>query len=79
MVATNNLEQLTGKFNALYTPEEQEVIKAKTMEGVAARAKVAEDAAKAQKELNDAQAKATQEQQAQQNEIIKAQREKHGK
>ncbi len=75
LVATNNLEQLTGKFNALYTPEEQEVIKAKTMEGVAARAKVAEDAAKAQQELDAAQAKATQEQQAQQNEIIKAQRE----
>ena len=75
LVATNNLEQLTGKFNALYTPEEQEVIKAKTMEGVAARAKVAEDAAKAQKELEAAQAKAAQEQQAQQNEIIKAQRD----
>ncbi len=75
LVATNNLEQLSAKFNALYTPEEQEVIKAKTMEGVAARAKVAEDAAKAQQELDAAQAKATQEQQAQQNEIIKAQRD----
>ena len=75
LVATNDLEQLTGKFNALYTPEEQAVIKAATMEGVAARKKVAEDAAKAQKELDDAQAKEQADIAAQQAEAIKTQRD----
>ncbi len=75
LVATNDLEQLTGKFNALYTPEEQAVIKAATMEGVAARKKVADDAAKAQKELDDAQAKEQADIAAQQAEAIKTQRD----
>ncbi len=75
LVATNDLEQLTGKFNALYTPEEQAVIKAATMEGVAARKKVADDAAKAQKELDDANAKEQADIAAQQAEAIKTQRD----
>ena len=75
LVATNDLDQLSAKFNALYTPEEQAVIKAATMEGVAARKKVADDAAKAQKELDDAQAKEQADIAAQQAEAIKAQRD----